>query len=293
MAKLTAEAGALEQLLSGDSESSFAPVLDSVSVEPGYETALGAALGDDLTAPLAEPGIDHMRYWRAQSGLDAGNSLPDTVESLATYVKAPAALARRLAATGMVADFQTATALQPSLRDGQRLVSRDGGLCRWDGFVIAPGAPSSATIRLQQRNRLTALHSEIELVEKDRAGAKERFDAARMAHREAVESEKAARDSMRAAFAETEAARTRRSKLTALLAEIESKLSAIDDTKTRYEGEIEEAEQQRALAEATEAELDDVATLRAESAALRQKLAETRDSLADKRSAHDRPIAPF
>ena len=289
LAKLTAEAGALEQLLSGDNETgSIAPVLDSVSVEPGYETALGAALGDDLTAPLAEPGIDHMRYWRAQSGLDAGNSLPDTVESLATYVKAPAALARRLAATGMVADFQTATALQPSLRDGQRLVSRDGGLCRWDGFVMAPGAPSSATIRLQQRNRLSALQSEINLLEKDRAGAKERFDTMRMAHRDAIESEKAAREAMRAAFAETEAARTRRSTLAALLAEIESKLSAIDDTKARYEGEIEEAEQQRAQADATEIALDDVATLRAESAVLRQKLAETRNKLADARSAHDR-----
>lgn len=288
MAKLTAEAGALEQLLSGDGEDGdAAPILDSVSAEPGYETALGAALGDDLTAPLSESGGDHVRYWNGKSGGDSGSSLPDSVEPLATRVKGPAALARRLAATGVVADFETAKALQPALRDGQRLVSRDGGLCRWDGFVVAPGAPSSAAIRLQQRNRLGALQSEIAVVEKDRAGASERFDAVRTSQREAVDAEKAARDAMRAAFTENETARTRRSKLAALLAEIDSKLSAIDDTKARYEGEIEEAERQRVSAEAAEVELDDVAALRAESAALRQELADKRNALAEARSAHD------
>tara|TARA_R110001599_G_scaffold342961_3_gene565200 strand:- start:97 stop:3588 length:3492 start_codon:yes stop_codon:yes gene_type:complete len=294
LAKLTAEAGALEQLLSGDGEDGgAAPILDSVSAEPGYETALGAALGDDLTAPLAESGGDHVRYWSGKMGADAasalpaGNSLPESVEPLAKRVTGPAALARRLAATGVVVDYESAKALQPALKDGQRLVSRDGGLCRWDGFVVAPGAPSSAAVRLQQRNRLGALQSEIAVVEKDRAGASERFDAARTSQREAVEAEKAAREAMRAAFTESEVARTRRSKLAALLAEIDSKLSAIDDTRARYEGEIEEAERQRVSAEAAEVELDDVATLRAESAALRQELAETRNALAEARSAHD------
>jgi len=288
LAKLTAEAGALQQLLSGDDEEGdAAPILDSVSAEPGYETALGAALGGDLTAPLSESGGDHVRYWSGKTAADSGSSLPDSVEPLAKRVNGPAALARRLAATGVVADFETAKALQPALRDGQRLVSRDGGLCRWDGFVVAPGAPSSAAIRLQQRNRLAALQSEIAVVEKDRAGASERFDAARTSQREAVDAEKAAREAMRAAFTESEVARTRRSKLAALLAEIDSKLSAIDDTKARYEGEIEEAEQQRVTAEAAEVELDDVATLRAESAALRQELSETRNALAEARSAHD------
>lgn len=288
LARLTAEAGALEQLLSGDGEDGdAAPILDSVSAEPGYETALGAALGDDLTAPLSEAGGDLVRYWSGKAGADSGNSLPDSVEPLAKRVKGPAALARRLAATGVVADFETAQALQPALRDGQRLVSRDGGLCRWDGFIVAPGAPSSAAIRLQQRNRLGALQTEIVVVEKDCAGASERFDAARTTQREAADAEKAAREAMRAAFTENETARTRRSKLAALLAEIDSKLSAIDDTKARYEGEIEEAERQRVSAEAAEVELDDVATLRAESAALRQELADKRNALAEARSAHD------
>ncbi|MEO9904198.1 chromosome segregation protein SMC [Nisaea sp.] len=289
LAKLTAEAGALDQLLAGEGkDGGVAPILDSVSAEPGYETALGAALGDDLTAPLSESGGDHVRYWSGMAGAETGSSLPDSVEPLAKRVTAPAALTRRLAATGVVTDFATAKALQPALRDGQRLVSRDGGLCRWDGFVVAPGAPSSAAVRLQQRNRLGALQSEILVVEKTRAGANERFDAARTAQRESVDSEKAAREAMREAFTESETARTRRSKLAALLAEIESKLSAIDDTKARYEGEIEEAERQRVTAEAAEVELDDVATLRAESAASRQELAETRNALAEARSAHDR-----
>ncbi|MEQ8331969.1 chromosome segregation protein SMC [Nisaea sp.] len=291
LAKLTAEAGALEQLLAGDGEAgAAAPILDSVSAEPGYEAALGAALGDDLTAPLAESGGDHVRYWSGKSGADIGNALPDSVEPLAQRVTGPAALARRLASIGVVADFAAARALQPALRDGQRLVSRDGGLCRWDGFVVAPGAPSSAALRLQQRNRLQALQSEITVVEKERAGGSERLEAARISQREAAEAEKAAREAMRAAFSENETALTRRSRLAALLAEIDSKLSAIDDSKARYEGEIEEAENQRVSAEAGEAALDDVATLRAESAGLRQQLADTRNGLAEARSAHDRLV---
>ncbi|WP_193183547.1 chromosome segregation protein SMC [Nisaea sediminum] len=289
LARLTAEASALEQILAGDGEEGdAAPILDALSAEPGYETALGAALGDDLTAPLVEGEATQKRYWSGVSGTPSGAALPDSVEPLAARIKAPAALSRRLAATGVVEDFETARKLQPALKDGQRLVSRDGGLCRWDGFVTAPGAPSSAAVRLQQRNRLAALKNEIGGVETTRAAAAEKLEAARVSQREAVEAEKAAREAMRTALQENETARTRRAKLAALLAEIDSKLSALDDTKVRYEGEIEEAERQRTQAEAAEVELDDVARLRAESAGYRQELADKRNALAEARSAHDR-----
>ena len=43
------------------------------------------------------------------------------------------------------------------LLQGQRLVSRDGALWRWDGFTVAAGAPTAAAVRLRQRNRLAEL----------------------------------------------------------------------------------------------------------------------------------------
>ncbi len=48
--------------------------------------------------------------------------------------------------------------LQPLLKPGQRLVSVEGDLWRWDGFrAWAEDAPSAAALRLQQLNRLEAL----------------------------------------------------------------------------------------------------------------------------------------
>ena len=51
----------------------------------------------------------------------------------------------------------TGPALQAALRPGQRLVSPEGDLWRWDGFrAAAEDAPSAAALRLQQLNRLVA-----------------------------------------------------------------------------------------------------------------------------------------
>ena len=74
----------------------------------------------------------------------------------ATSCAGHAALRRRLAQVGVV-DADQAERLQPDLRQGQRLVSRDGGLWRWDGFVRRPDAGRAAAARLQQRARLFEL----------------------------------------------------------------------------------------------------------------------------------------
>ncbi len=49
--------------------------------------------------------------------------------------------------------------LQGQLKPGQRLVSREGDLWRWDGMVARAEAPRSAAQRLAQRNRLTTLEA--------------------------------------------------------------------------------------------------------------------------------------
>ena len=53
--------------------------------------------------------------------------------------------------------------LQSALQPGQRLVSADGDLWRWDGFRAGAGeAPSAAALRLEQLNRLQELKQDLE-----------------------------------------------------------------------------------------------------------------------------------
>jgi chromosome segregation protein len=86
------------------------------------------------------------------------------VARLSAHVKAPGVLARRLGQIGLV-DRAQGAALQAALRPGQRLVSREGDLWRWDGFRAgAEDAPSAAALRLQQLNRLVQLKRDLEEV---------------------------------------------------------------------------------------------------------------------------------
>ena len=156
--RLSAEVKALGDLLHPEGEGLFPPLVDAVTVQSGYEAALAAALGDDLQAPLDNSSPHH---WRDLGAFDFDPPLPDGVKPLSDFVKAPAALGRRLAMTGLVFPDQGA-ALQKQLKPGQRLVSARGDLWRWDGFVASADAPSPAAVRLSQRNRLTALEGEVE-----------------------------------------------------------------------------------------------------------------------------------
>ena len=127
--------------------------------------------------------------------------LPDGVEPLACSVQAPAALARRLQQIGVVADAEAGAALQPALRPGQRLVSRDGALWRWDGYGSAAGAASPASLRLRQRAQLEALRPQLAAAEAARAEALAQHEAAGAAAGAAQADERSARDRQRAAQA--------------------------------------------------------------------------------------------
>jgi chromosome segregation protein len=77
-------------------------------------------------------------------------------------VNAPEALRRRLALIGVVAP-EDGPGLQADLLPGQRLVSTEGDLWRWDGFrAWAEDAPSASALRLQQINRLEELKQSLE-----------------------------------------------------------------------------------------------------------------------------------
>src|SRR5262249_53901370 len=134
------------------------PVIDAVRVEPGYEAALAAALGDDLNVPADRAAPAH---WDDLGPL-TGNPplLPDGALALSRFVKAPPALARRLSLIGVVTSEQ-GKMLQSQLKPGQRLVSRAGHVWRWDGYTVAAEAQTAEAARLAQRNRLAELTDEI------------------------------------------------------------------------------------------------------------------------------------
>ena len=189
--RLSAETRALAELLRPQGPDLWPPLTDSVQVQPGFEAALGAALGDDLEAPLDEAAPHH---WKHLGELDAP-ALPDGAAPLSQFVDAPAALHRRLAFTGVVA-AESGAALQGQLSPGQRLVTQRGDLWRWDGFSASAEAPSAAAIRLSQRNRLKQLEDELAVAKEIRAAAFERYAVAKSAS-------DAARDSVRLAEQET------------------------------------------------------------------------------------------
>src|SRR5690606_32843878 len=175
---LAAEAKTLADLLAVGESDLWPPVIDAVSVEHGYETALGAALGDDLAVPddMAAP-----IHWTALPPFDAAPALPEGATPLSYFVKGPSALARRLSQIGIVVSVEDGKRLQPQLKPGQRLVTQEGALWRWDGYTAAADAPTASARRLEQRNRLADLETELADARTKAAEARAAYDAAHVA----------------------------------------------------------------------------------------------------------------
>lgn len=156
---LETEARTISKMLAaGATSGDHVPVAEMIHVERGYEAALGAALGDDLESPVD---ASASKFWSVNGDASADPRLPDGVEPLAARVTAPPELARRLAQIG-IASAADARAMMASLKPGQRLVTQDGAVYRWDGHVTGSEAPGAAALRLSQKNRLSELEAEID-----------------------------------------------------------------------------------------------------------------------------------
>lgn len=205
LTRLKAEEAGLTKLLKIDESNLFPPLIDQVSVAPGFEKALGAALADELNAATDRNAPMH---WDALPPLADAPPLPAGVEPLSAHVTGPAALQRRLNQIGIVADDADGMRLREQLRLGQRLVSKSGALWRWDGFTVKAGAPTSASIRLEQRNRLADLREELRGLEGRLADAQRGYEAAKQATEAAAAAERAARQAVQVAEDARNAARS-------------------------------------------------------------------------------------
>src|SRR5207244_3014732 len=68
--------------------------------------------------------------------------------------------------------------LAAQLKPGQRLVSPEGDLWRWDGFAAASNAPTAAARRLAAKNRLADLDAELSNARGDAEGRRRAVEAA-------------------------------------------------------------------------------------------------------------------
>ena len=229
--------------------------MDLLRVEDGYALALTAALGDDLLAGL-EPG--GARHWRSEIGgatpADAP-ALPAGCRALAEVVSAPPALARRLAQVG-IAPAADAEARQGALAQGQRLVSPDGGLWRWDGLVRRPDTQDAATVRLRQQERRRELEDLLQAARAQLAALESAADRAAAAaagaqmHRQQAAAE---REAARSAYEEVRETLVRtRAEAAALTAELGA-LAKEQDALALETSELRELQTplQEALHEAT------------------------------------------
>ena len=294
LGKLQAEAAALAGLLQSAPEGDHPPLVDKVEVDSGLETALGAALGDDLSAS-DEAGAP--LFWSELPALEDAPALPGNVRRLADFVRGPAALARRLAQIGLVADEAEGARLQPELACGQRLVTREGTLWRWDGLRKAAGAPVSAATQLRHRNRLAEIEAELPKAEALEAEARAAFEATRDGVKAAVEAERQARDAQRAALSVLNEARQGHGRLTDEAAGAKARLAALleavemltaDSAETaaahdRCAEEIAELPDQEAEREKLEAEKTAVGELRGELAERQAELARLKREAEDRR----------
>ena len=283
-AKLRAEAEALARLLAVEEDEEWAPLIDQARVEPGYERVLGAALGDDLSAPADEAAPVH---WKVLEPYDASPPLPAGAEPLSRYVQAPAALARRLGQVGVVAD-KDGPRLAPKLAQGQRLVGRSGALWRWDGYTVSAGASTVGAQRLEHRNRLDEVR---EVLVKARAcaeQARQDFDTARTGAQAVAEREREARAGLSGVDEALQAARQAHLEAARRTAAEQSRGAALAEAAERIATDLADVESRRQEAREAWDRLPPEDQARDEIAALQEAVGELSQAVAEAESARHR-----
>jgi len=218
--------------------------IDRISVKPGYEHALAAALGEDADAHI---GGETGRRWLG--GAAALGTVADT--ALIHFVDAPPELAARLSMV-RVAETDDGQALAP----GERLVTLAGRLRRWDGFAT-DGDGATIAEQLVRANRLAELDMLI-------APAQAALDAQAQSILQMTDKIEAAQDAVRTAAAARVAKEGQlRQALRAVdqaedaLTRLKSAQAALGDRMAAAEQDLAEAQAERTTADAARHALPD------------------------------------
>jgi chromosome segregation protein len=284
--RVTAEAYALNKVFGDKPGDDWPAIVDGMSVQPGYETALGAALGDDLSGSSDTSAPVH---WTTVE-LDRRPPLPAGCQPLSDFVKAPKAAQARLSQIGVVDEGQ-GEALRPSLAQGQRLVTKPGGLWRWDGFTSVAGASTAAAMRLEQRNRLESLSDDAAKAQTELEDGSNALQAATDQTRAALEHRDGARvaaTQANTALAETRDAQTEAIRGAAARAE---RAAALVETQASLQREATDVAQRRDVAVAALAKLPDADGLRTQVQDAREQLSALRGAHREAQAVHQQVAA--
>ena len=268
-----------------------ARALDQLKAQPGYEHALAAALGDDLEAPVGMVGT---RHWQGAAPMPDDPPLQPGCASLADHVTAPPELVRRLTQIAVVDADEGQT-----LRVGQRLVTKEGMLRRWDGYCAREGGAAAAQ-RLIRLNRIDALA----LARPNAQGALDAAQAARDAARAAEEAAaaklaagrgalSAAEQTLRTSARAADEAIGQLERLDARRAALDERIGEAADDRAQAAAALKEAQAQRSvlpdgtqiaarvttLSQASEQARGVAAKLRADQALADRVLAQDRERL--------------
>jgi chromosome segregation protein len=258
--------------------------LDRVAAAKGYERALATVLGRDARALLGAPeGHGEGRYW---TGAEPPSPVPD---SLATHVReCPAQLAARLALVHVAPEDDGRL-----LRPGEWLVTLDGRLRRWDGFV-ARGEGAAEAARLEAENRfaeldaaLPALRTAAAEAETAQAGAAEALGTLQLELVAAERAVTAASERERAALRSRDQAEAARDRATARAQEL---ATAAEDLGQRHEQasiEVSAAQERRSALPDPASGREALAAAKAANEAARTAMQAAAAALA----AHDQSLA--
>ncbi|NKW71784.1 chromosome segregation protein SMC [Rhodobacteraceae bacterium R_SAG10] len=281
---LRAEFAALTKLVARDTVES-GQVLDLLRVDAGYEKALGAALADDLRAPAVDASA--ASGWATLPGYSEPQALPDGVAALTNFVSVPDVLVRRMGQVGLIAAGDGAR-LQVALLPGQRLVSIEGDLWRWDGFKAgSEDAPSAAALRLQQLNRWQQLKQDLEEATARTLGAVQAHEVLRADLLKATEADRAARDGQRQADREMTEASRAMSRAEADQNIAAGKLEGLRMAVARHNAEAAEAQERVQQAQTGASGLDDLGAARGQVEDVKQTVEAARTRMMAMRSEHD------
>ena len=170
-AKLAAEAQALAEVLAVKDGERWPPMVDALVVPDGLETALGAALGEELTsAPI-----------RMRRG--TGGNCRRLIHRLRCrrgprrwrhWCRGLRRWRGRCRRSAWSMTMRLARHTSPIWRRGRYWSRGAGAIWRWDGYTIHAGTPTQAAVRLQQRNRLAALRERLAAAEQTAVAARAR-----------------------------------------------------------------------------------------------------------------------
>ena len=127
------------------------PIIDYLDFEDGFEKAVAAVFSDELIASINEEQTSH---WRILNHVDNNSNFPEKIKKFSKLIKGPENLKKKLDFIGLIEDKSNILTLQDSLLPGQVLVSLEGEIWRWDGYVSKGKQNSSTKAVLEQlKNR--------------------------------------------------------------------------------------------------------------------------------------------